>query len=415
MSAELAIFRLFCADRQLHSLYCEYVSSIKNLERELKVIARLITDFYDKHNALAIVKDDLLIFFDVQYPNHKDRMMYRDIIVSIFNTEANPEVARDLLEQVMEKHYATAILNKLLPVVEGNRYGVLPSLEADIKEYTAKMRNPSSTQSVLAPFEKTLDELAEIVYPEGGLNWVCPTLTKTVGPVMPGSLGVIFAYVDAGKTSFGVKNFTNFAQQLKDTEETLVYAGNEESAARIAMRMTQAITGWTRSEILSDTTEASRIIASGGWSRIKLFDSITTSSHVESLLKAHRPTVLVVDQGTKVSIPGAHSEGSEVSQLQDLFNFYREAAKLHNCAIICLAQAVGEAENKKWLKLSDMYGSRVSMQGELDYAIGIGRQVEDSARENIRYLHVPKNKLLDGEKCKFMTNFTKERCQWREI
>jgi hypothetical protein len=112
---------------------------------------------------------------------------------------------------------------------------------------------------------------------------------------------------------------------------------------------------------------------------------------------------------------GGNSETSDTQALQSLFNFYREQAKIHDVAIVCLSQAVGEAENKKWLKLSDMYGSRVSIQGELDYAIGIGRVIDDPTKENIRYIHVSKNKLLDGAAVKFMTHFIKEKCGWQEI
>jgi hypothetical protein len=413
MSVELAVLRLFCDDRQLHDMYHPYLSSLRNLERELKVIARLVHDFYDRHDALAISKEDLLIYFDVQYPNNKDRMVYRELIHAIFSTHANPDVARDLLEQVMEKHYAAELISKLMPVIEGNKFGILSTIEPDLKEYLLKMKNPPGTVG-LEPFEKSLEDLAALVYPEGGLNWLCHPLMRTIGPVMRGTLGAIFAYVDGGKTSFGVRNLVHFAEQLKDTEEILIYAGNEEAASRVAMRATQAATNMTRQEILSDTTRASSVRATKGWSRIKLFDNITSSMQVSSLLQQYQPTVLFIDQGTKVTVPGA-KEANDVAQLQDLFNFYREAAKQYNTAIICLAQATGEAENKKWLKLSDMYGSRVSMQGELDYAIGIGKILEDPAREHVRYIHVPKNKLLDGEKCKFMTAFTKEKCQWQDL
>ena len=76
-------------------------------------------------------------------------------------------------------------------------------------------------------------------------------------------------------------------------------------------------------------------------------------------------------------------------------------AKLYNTSIICLAQAVGEAENRKYLKLSDIYGSRVGIQGELDYAIGIGRTMDDLAYANVRFINIPKNKLNEGDTAKF--------------
>jgi hypothetical protein len=417
MSSELAVIKLFCTDRTLFDTYYSYTQSLKNLERELKLILRLVADFYKKYDALAISQSDLLVFYDVQYPQNKDRSIYRDIITGIFAVEANPDVAGDLLEQIMEKYYASAIVSKLIPVVEGNKFGVLDTLETDVKEYVSKMRNPTTIVNALLPFERTVDELTSLVYPEGGLNWITPTLTRTIGPIMKGSLGTIFAYVDSGKTSFGIANFVQFAQQLKETSENIVYAGNEESASRLAFRMTQAMLKKTRQEIMSDTHGASTTRLESGWSRIKLFDNITTTSQVTHILEEYQPTLLFIDQGTKIHLDGgrAFTDSSEVSQLQYLFNFYREAAKEYEVAIVILAQAVGEAENKRWLKLSDMYGSRVSIQGELDYAIGIGRIVDDPTKEDLRFMHVCKNKLLDGASCKFTTYFVKEKCEWREV
>lgn len=415
MSAELSILKLFCMDKSLFDTYYGFTHSIKNLEKELKLVLKLVASFYDMYDATGISQADLLTFFDVQYPNNKDRAMYREIIATIYGVEANPEVARDLLEQVMEKHFASSIVSKLIPVVEGNRYGVLHTLESDLKEYISKMRNPPGVTDTLIPFDKTVDEIVDIVSPEGGLDWLCPTLTRTIGPLMRQSIGSIFAYVDSGKTSFGIASMLHFVQQAKDSGETFIYAGNEESAARVAFRMTQGLLRMTRAEILADKRTVAQMRMERGWSRIKLFDNVNSSTQVIHLLETYRPMVLFLDQGTKVSLDSATHSENEVAQLQALFNFYREAAKSYNTAIIVLAQAVGEAENKRWLKLSDMYGSRVSMQGELDYAIGIGRIVDDPTKEEIRFIHVSKNKLLDGATCKFSTHFVKERCQWQEI
>jgi hypothetical protein len=324
MSCELAVLKLFCADRQLFDLYYAYTQSLKSLERELKLVSRLIADFYSKYDCLAITRGDLLTFFDVQYPNNKDRGVYREIISSVFETEANPEVARDLLEQMMEKHFAGAIVSKLIPVVEGNKYGVLETLDVEIKDYVSRMRNPPGQSDSLMPFEKSVEELTQIVYPEGGINWLCPTLNRTIGPIMRGSLGTIFAYVDSGKTSFGIANFVHFVQQLRETSENLIYAGNEESAARLAFRMTQGMLLKTRQEITADPVNSATSRQAMGWSRIKLFDNITTTQQISRLLKEYNPLILIIDQGTKVTLEGRSSDVSEVTATQHLFNFYRE-------------------------------------------------------------------------------------------
>jgi hypothetical protein len=87
----------------------------------------------------------------------------------------------------------------------------------------------------------------------------------------------------------------------------------------------------------------------------------------------------------------------------------------YNCGICAVGQAVGAADNKQWITLADIYESRVAIQGELDYAIGIGKLIEQQGRENFRYINISKNKLKDGMTSKFTTYFDKERCVWRPV
>ena len=62
-----------------------------------------------------------------------------------------------------------------------------------------------------------------------------------------------------------------------------------------------------------------------------------------------------------------------------------------------------------------MYDSKSGIQGNLDYAIGIGHIKNDAAKEKWRYLHVPKNKLWDGGRLKRSTIFEADINLWREV
>jgi len=127
------------------------------------------------------------------------------------------------------------------------------------------------------------------------------------------------------------------------------------------------------------------------------------------LLEEHRPRIMYVDQAVKVE---AEKTDKEVKAIQKIFNAYRELAKAYDTTIIGVAQGRGECEDKKYLDLSDIYGSRVAIQGELDWALGIGR-VLDAAYADQRYINIPKNKFGDNDK--FVTNFDKHMCVWEEM
>ena len=46
------------------------------------------------------------------------------------------------LDQLNEKHTATQIVNDLLPVIEGERYGILPTMVTKLDDYLDNMHVP---------------------------------------------------------------------------------------------------------------------------------------------------------------------------------------------------------------------------------------------------------------------------------
>jgi hypothetical protein len=380
------------------------------MERDLKILFRLVSDYYEKYpEETSIDENALKAFYDYQYPSSREKPEFDALIMRIFQVDAKEGLVRDLLEQLIEKHHAAAIVNKLLPVMEGRKFGVLQTLDSDIEAFLAKLANPPTDTNLLVPCQLSVADLVHQEINATGLRWPLDGLNYTIGGVRPKTLGIIFAYVDVGKTSFGVASAAHFCRQLLDTDECVVYAGNEESASRLSLRITQAFLTCLRGDIKNDPEWAEEMRQREGYGRIKILDNVVNMSQITKILETYSPRVLFVDQGTKIE---TKVRDNEVRATQQLFNFYRESAKRYDCSIICLAQAVGEAENKKWLRLSDIYSSRVAIQGELDYAIGIGRRIEDAHTEQIRYFHVPKNKMLEGESAKFPVTFVREKCLW---
>jgi hypothetical protein len=329
----------------------------------------------------------------------------------MFEAEVSTSIMMDLVEQVVEIHHANEMLQELIPVIDGSKFGVVPGLRANIESFESLMKNPPKESKGLEPCSQTVAELVAQEINDPGVPWHLDSLNSIIGGLRRKTLGCIFAFVDSGKTSFGLSACASFARHLKDTSETIVYAGNEESASRLSLRLTQAMLNVTRRDLMERPDELDEARRELGYTRVKVLDSVSHGSQLLKILDEWRPRILIIDQGTKVTLD-VRSKAKEIEALQNLFNFYREKAKEYDTSIVCLAQGVGEAENRKWLKLSDIYGSRVAIQGELDYAIGIGRLLDNKYDENFRYLNIPKNKLMEGETGKFNTLFTKEICKW---
>ena len=415
MSLELSILKLFCVDREIYHTVHGYVDSIKNMEREIKLLFNLIDTYYKEMEGTTISKDDLVNYYDIKYPKSKNRDAIMSLIGNAFSIEVNKELIYQSIDQLIEQHTATEMINKLLPVMEGEKFGVIDGLQDDINEYIDILHNPPEKLIKPEPCTLTVEELIEEEIMDDGIPWHLPQLTEIVGGVRSKTLGLIFAYTDSGKTSFSLASVAAFLKAVAGSETKICYAGNEESAQRMRLRLVQAILKWTKGQIAARPKEATEEALSRGLNNVLIFDEITSGEQIKYIAKEYKPAILFIDQATDVEIDTRFKPGNQVEYLKSLFKWYRRLANKADCAVIGVSQGVGEAENKKWLKLSDIYGSRVAIQGALDYAIGIGRKTDDPAIEDSRYIHVSKNKLNDGSAGKFTVDFSRTICKWKEI
>jgi hypothetical protein len=414
MTIELSVLKAFCDNREVHNKHHVYLQSVENLERELKLLFELVKQYYDSYPADSINGNELMEFFDLRYPSSRDAELYYGIIHNAFDVTVEPELIQDILDQLIEKHHATTVVNKLLPVMEGTKYGVLHDIKSDIDNYVSLLHHPPEEMFVPEPCTLTLEELVAQEILDEGIPWHLTPLTSLIGGARSKTLGFIYAFVDAGKTSFSFGAMAAQARLYAGTDNLICYAGNEESASRLRLRFIQAQTNKTKAQIMSNIVEIEKEAVGKGLNNVRIFDEITTEAQLLYVLDEYDPSILYIDDATNMEVTFKR-EMKSTSYLEALFRWYRRLANRYDCAIIGVSQGVGDAENKKWLKLSDIYGSRVAIQRALDYGIGIGRKVEDPTKDTQRYIHVPKNKLHDGAGGKFVVNFTKEICLWEVI
>lgn len=403
MSVELSLLKLFCDSREAEAANHGYLSVIDNLERELSLLFNLVHTYYKEYDTDSISKEELLSFYELKYPRAKERDMHLGLVAEAFTSNVTPSLMKSHLDQLLEKHRTTKIINKLLPVMEGDKYGVLDTIRADVDEYVGLMHSPPDALSVPIPCELTVTQLIEQEIDDSGLSWHLNEITDIIGGARKKTLGLIYAFVDSGKTSFAMASCAHFAKQLAETSDTICYCGNEESAARLRLRLVQTMCQWTRKQVKERGQRAEARAQEGGINNVKIFDNITTTSQIEYVLGQYKPHIIYIDQATKIEHEGKHEEG--VQKLESVFRWLRKAGNIHDTCAIGIAQAIGEAENTKYLKLSDIYGSRVSIQGALDWACGIGRKVNNPIDDALRYLNIPKNKLNDGDSGRMAVHF----------
>lgn len=413
MEALQKITRKFLDDRSIYEKYAPYLLSLKNTDRDFKFTLQAIHSYYNKYTkATACSINDLTLYLQGSQINLPQNTT--DFIKELKHVDmSNEDLTMDTIEATVEQHIASKILDKVALVIDNNKAGIIHTIQDDLDEYSRILRNPPPIGI------KTLDfDLSACIQTElktAGLPFVSDTMTKEIRGVKPGQLGLIFAYVDTGKTSFGIANLIHQAKWLQqnqpDEVRPLVYAGNEESIHRVALRATNCIMNYDDEELIKNEAHALQLCKSNGFQRIQFVDSVTQISQVERICEKIFPKVLYIDQGTKVRIPGVQTQ--DVNTLGELFNQYRELAKEYDCSIICMAQADSESDDKQYLNLRNLYGSRSAIQGELDWAVGIGMNLDDIKYLNWRYFRICKNKF--GDKKDFACRFNSKKCRFKEV
>lgn len=220
-----------------------------------------------------------------------------------------------------------------------------------------------------------------------------PSLTRKVEGVNAGHLIEIGARPNTGKTSFHasiIAGPNGFASQ----GAKCVILCNEEAYFRVGSRYLTAATGMTSRQVHENISKA-RDLYQPIYDNIKIKEaSGRDMSWVESVCKAYKPDVLVLDMGDKFAQTKGFARMDEALKQNAIHA--RHIAKTYGCAVFYMSQLSAEAEGKTILNQSMMEGSRTGKAAEADLMILIAKSpsVEGQDEESpMRHLNVVKNKL----------------------
>jgi hypothetical protein len=409
-TSEIVILKAFIDKRQDFEKYGPYILALKNMTRVVSQTLGYVKKFYEKYpSSITITEPEFRLFLGQDDVNNfvKNNEVF---LRNVFTTNlSNNDLKMDIIEASVERHLMASVIDKAALVIDNGKSGVLSSLQGIIDEYHSIIRKPPQDYT---EYKLDLDELLQEEVISSGCPFVNQTPNDTIRGMRSGQLGLIYAYVDTGKTSYGVANLCAVAKYLQDNnvERPVIYAVNEERVQRVTLRAIQCMTNWDNDEINKNKNLVRSIIKARGFKNMLFMDHVTTMPIVEKLLIKHSPKVIFIDQGTKVQIPGSSREG--VNALEEIFNRYRDMAKRYDCTIVTMAQGGDDCFQKKYPSLRDIYGSKSAIQGELDWAISIGVDISDVKYENFRYFNISKNK---GDKATYACRFDHKRCQFKEV
>ena len=220
-----------------------------------------------------------------------------------------------------------------------------------------------------------------------------PALTRKVEGVSGGQLIEVGARPNTGKTSFHASLIASpggFAHQ----GATCVILCNEEPTHRVGARYLTAATGMTAREI-KDNMGKAKALYEPVMNNIKIKDAGGRDMPwVESVCKAYKPDILVLDMGDKFGVAGNYARPDEA--LKACAIYARQIAKTYDCAVFYMSQLSAEAEGRSQLNQSMMEGSRTGKAAEADLMILIGKSPSVEGQEEdspLRHINIVKNKL----------------------
>lgn len=399
---------------KLFTRYSPVLFKIENLSKEMSITLSTIRDYYEKYpDAEHLSVDELRVYFFSLYPKYKDKEIIERFFERISAAKIeNKELLKKALNVLAEKHMVSKIINDGVQFLESDKPepGIMEKFTENIDKYHELTGNIENAESRVCTLKfKQLIEAERHM----GIKWRLEFLNRMLGPVKPGSLGHIFARPEVGKSSMAMAEATHFANQLRGTDQSILFLGNEEGIKRLKIRMHIALIGktlqWLEEAEKTSPDRIDEIYEAAGGNHIKAIEGVNHITEVEMFINSFKPKVCFIDQGTKVAVSGSDKMAGH-ERLQVVYNTYRNLATKYDMCIITTGQADSASEHRKWLTLNNMDGSKVGVPGELDFAIGItASQVE--GEERTRYISVCKNKLT-GRLGKDRTYLDIERCRY---
>jgi len=304
-------------------------------------------------------------------------------------------------EQPMGGDVAQEVLSKLFQKVIGEEIATLGC------DYVDGM------QTSLDPLRQILEQYSDDFTPSAKVEWEdieletllarndlearwtfnIPSLTRKVEGVNDGHLIEVGARPNTGKTSFHASLIASpggFAHQGANC----IILCNEEGYHRVGARYLTAATGMTMQEIKKNPTKARDLYAPVK-ERIKIKDATGRDmAWVESICKAYKPDIVLLDMGDKFARTGGFARPDEALKANAIHA--RMIAKQHECAVFYMSQLSADAEGKVLLNQSMMEGSRTGKAAEADLMVLIAKNppVDNQEEEDTqRHLNVVKNKL----------------------
>ena len=304
-------------------------------------------------------------------------------------------------EDVMGSDVATEVLSNMFRQVVGEEVANLGFSYVNGDETTMEpLRNilnnyqDDFTPSIRIEYvDNSIDNLIQTAASNTKWRFNIQSLFQSVNGLDNGMLFVIGARSNVGKSSFHSTLCAAPHGWASQGAKILVLC-NEEKPERVASRYMTAATGMTMAQIVADKNTAHRAYDPIR-DNLKFVDATgMTMKWAESVIKKHKPDIVVMDIGSKFAEDGAASNNHETLKANAIYA--RNIGKMYGCLVVYCTQLSAEAEGKIVLSQAMIEGSKTGLAGESDLMILIARNPpmnDQTDDDGMRYLNIVKNKV----------------------
>lgn len=386
--SENAIVKHLCA-REFYESERDKIK-LEHLSKELRPVILTLDGFFKTNDEGDLSVDDLSnLFFST---NRSKPEYYISVFEAVKANEASEDTTRKLIQGLQRVSKMRELSMLAYDAAEGHK-----SFESVYKFWeeeglSVEKINDDSSEDI--EFSNTdLVEILDHRRDLGGLRWRLDSLNKRLGSLRKGNFGFLFARPETGKTSFLSSEVTWMATQVKEGQGPIIWFNNEQVAAEVVLRWYQSTLGYTQTELQHDPIRCKERFFETTHGNLKLIDGASISkAQVEKVCSKYQPSLIVFDQIDKIQ---GFDNDREDLRLGAIYIWARELAKQY-CPVIGVCQADGSGEGQRWLTMANVANAKTSKQAEADWILGIGR-VNDVGYENLRYMHLSKNKLWGDE------------------
>lgn len=351
------------------------------------LLLSMVKEYYEADQAAAAV--DVAVLADKikrALPSAKQAEAILDILRSLKPEISSANVAQDYLE--LKRQGAG---DKLAAAIGARRQ---PADIAALAERFNELRTATELDSEPEEYieadwrkliEGELDERTKIKLLPGALN------QRIGGGVRRGDCIVLFGRPNSGKSLFCINAASGFISQgLR-----VLWIENEDRGNKTKMRFGRRLIQLSDSQMRADVEQAATDIQAKGGDRF-IYASLTpgTLQEVESLVRATKPDVFIVNQIRNLSMKAE----SFTRQLDLAAQKCRSLGKKYGCVSVLVTQAHapangndGYAKDKPVLYMEDVDSSRTGLAASADVMIGYGTS-HDLRSNLMACINLAKNK-----------------------